>query len=543
MAFERILDIKELNRLGDIDESRADAMLKQQLDGFHDKLIVLDDDPTGVQTVHGVSVYTDWSEQSIYQGLMEERRLFFVLTNSRSFTSEKTEHAHREMARNIAAAAKRAGKGYVVISRSDSTLRGHYPLETATLADELKKITGKEIDGEVICPFFVESGRYTIGDVHYVAEGDKLTPAGQTEFARDKAFGYTSSDMREWCEEKTGGDYKKENVISVSIAQLRSLDVNGITSKLMGVQNFNKIVVNAASYNDLKVFAAALIMAMKAGKRFLFRSAAGLVKVLGGVSDRPLLKRDELIAGKDSHGGLVVVGSHVNRTTRQLAALLESGLVEPVQFNQHLVFDQAALKEEIHRVCKLASERIFSGGTVAVFTRRERVDLHGDSDQELNLTSMIADAVTEVVKTIVAQARPSFIVSKGGITSSDIGIKVLGVKKATVAGQIAPGVSVWKTGEESFYPGMPYVIFPGNVGGDGTLCDVVAELGKKKLGGLKIETCNRNNDGRSRGDRSGDRGQGSVPKGNLRQVPADNNRRPRGDRGRRQVYAQRVQAQ
>ena len=58
---------------------------------------------------------------------------------------------------------------------------------------------------------------------------------------------------------------------------------------------------------------------------------------------------------------------------------------------------------------------------------------------------------------------------KGGITSSDVGTKALAVKKARVLGQIQPGIPVWQTGAESRFPGTPYVIFPGNVGEDGTL--------------------------------------------------------------------------
>ena len=61
--------------------------------------MVLDDDPTGVQTVHDVSVYTDWSYESIKKGFEEDNKLFYILTNSRGFTVEQTTRAHVEIGR------------------------------------------------------------------------------------------------------------------------------------------------------------------------------------------------------------------------------------------------------------------------------------------------------------------------------------------------------------------------------------------------------------------------------------------------------------
>ena len=103
------------------------------------------------------------------------------------------------------------------------------------------------------------------------------------------------------------------------------------------------------------------------------------------------------------------------------------------------------------------------GKSVAVFTRRERLDLPtADKDRQLQISTQISDALTSVIGKL--SVRPSFIVAKGGITSSDVGTKALQVRKALVKGQIRPGIPVWQTGEESRFPGLPYVIFPGNVG-------------------------------------------------------------------------------
>ena len=123
------LEASILTTFKPIDEKAVNAQLDEALKGFDRKIVVLDDDPTGVQTVHDISVYTDWSVDSMRKGFDEENSMFFILTNSRGLTAPETTKAHREMAENILQVAKETGKKFVVISRSDSTLRGHYPLE------------------------------------------------------------------------------------------------------------------------------------------------------------------------------------------------------------------------------------------------------------------------------------------------------------------------------------------------------------------------------------------------------------------------------
>ena len=196
-----------LERFPNMDTTALDSSLQEELKHLNRKIVVLDDDPTGIQTVHGVSVYTDWKQETLEAAFSEENAMFFVLTNSRGMTVEETTAAHKEIAYNLAAAAEKIGCDYLIISRSDSTLRGHYPLETAILREETEKLRGKKFSGEIIYPFFMEGGRYTFGNVHYVKEGEYLIPAGQTEFAKDKSFGYTASDLTVWCEEKTEGAY------------------------------------------------------------------------------------------------------------------------------------------------------------------------------------------------------------------------------------------------------------------------------------------------------------------------------------------------
>lgn len=476
MSVVERIDASILKSFKNVDEEAVTNQLNEALKTLNKKVVVLDDDPTGVQTVHDISVCTDWNVDSIEKGFAEDNSMFFILTNSRGLTVEETIVVHQEIAARVLAVSQRTGKEFILISRSDSTLRGHYPLETKLLKETVEAGSNQKIDGEIIFPFFKEGGRFTINNIHYVQEGDVLVPAGETEFANDKSFGYRSSHLGEWCEEKSGGAYQAESVTFIALDDLRNLEFDKITAQLCKVENFNKIVVNAIDYVDVKVFTIAFVEAIKRGKKFIFRSAAAITKVLGGVPNKPLLTHDELILTENKYGGIIVVGSHVNKTTVQLENLKCSEKdIQFVEFNQHKVLEDGGLEKEVTRVVALVEDYIKSGKTVSVYTKRERFDLDtDDKDEQLRVSIQISDAVTSIISRLTV--RPNFIVAKGGITSSDIGTKGLTVQKATVMGQIKPGIPVWMTGEESKFPGLPYVIFPGNVGTETTLKEAVEVL-------------------------------------------------------------------
>lgn len=466
---------EEVEKRSLTDESKAEQLLARAMEEFHRKIVVLDDDPTGVQTVHDVSVYTDWEEDSIRQGFLEKEPMFFILTNSRSFSEEKTVEVHRSIADRIGKIAKELGREFMIISRGDSTLRGHYPLETEALADELEKAAGLTIDGEIFCPFFPEGGRFTMDNIHYVREQELLVPAGMTEFAKDKTFGYHNSELCAYIEEKTKGNYKRGDCIVISLGELNELDVAGIKEKLMRAHHMTRIVVNAVSYGELRVFCAALVLAMKEGKQFLARSAAALPKVLGCISDQPLLSRKQLKT-EENRGGIVLIGSHVKKTTAQLEALKTlEGPLEWMEFHVNACFKENGLEEEAADIAAKAESVIQKGKTAVIYTSRTLLAPENmEPEEKLQISVKISDAVTSVIGRL--HSKPGFIIAKGGITSSDVGTKALHVKKARVMGQVKKGIPVWMTGEESKFPGMSYIIFPGNVGEASTLKEIVEEL-------------------------------------------------------------------
>lgn len=473
--YER-LPVSVLEKYTAPDREAVNRCFEEEYKDFCRKVVVLDDDPTGVQTVHGISVYTDWTYESLREGMEEEGGMFFVLTNSRSFSAQETEREHRLLAARAVEAARDSDRELLLISRGDSTLRGHYPLEPEVLKEELEAGTGKKIHGQILCPYFQEGGRYTINSVHYVKEGEWLVPAGQTEFAKDKTFGYRSSHLGDYVEEKSGGRYRREDGIYITLDLLRGQKYDEITRLLCAAENFQPVLVDAIAECDVETFAVCLLRAMKAGKEFLIRSAAAVPKVLGNVGSRPLLTKEELISGDSGaavYGGIVLIGSHVKKTTLQLEALMETKTpVRFLEFDVNTCFREGGLEAETKRMIREAEQAMGEGKTAVVYTSRTLLAPEGvDKEELLQLSVNISNAVTGVIAGL--HRKPRFLIAKGGITSSDVGTKALKVRKAMVLGQVQPGIPVWRTGPESKFPGLSYIIFPGNVGEVDTLKKIV----------------------------------------------------------------------
>jgi uncharacterized protein YgbK (DUF1537 family) len=111
---------------------------------------------------------------------------------------------------------------------------------------------------------------------------------------------------------------------------------------------------------------------------------------------------------------------------------------------------------------------------VVVYT--SRVVYTAKGNDFLQFGKRITKVLCDIVKSL--QTRPAFVVTKGGITSIEIARIGMGVTEAYVPGQITISVPLWELGPESKWPGIRYVVFPGNVGDDDTLADVVEALRK-----------------------------------------------------------------
>jgi uncharacterized protein YgbK (DUF1537 family) len=444
--------------------------IQQQVNASRRKVVVLDDDPTGTQTIHTTHVLTEWSVARLRNELANDLPAFYLLTNSRSLTSPAAEAMNREIGANLVEAARQAKRDFAVVSRSDSTLRGHFPREVEALAGAL----GQDFDAWLIIPFFLEGGRYTINDVHYVAEGEWLVPAGETEFARDAAFGYRASDLRQWVQEKMGGRMLAGNVDSISIEDIRLGGPGRVAEQLAKLRPGGVCVVNAASYRDMEVFVGGLLSAEAHGQRFLYRTAASFVRVRAGLAPRPLLTRADFHLA-ESAGGLVVVGSYVPRTTSQVDNLLLHAGMVCLEISVKALLDENQRTAEIQRLARQADHAMRGGQAVMLYTSRELIT-GDDAESSLFIGRQVSEGLVTLVQAI--SVRPRYLLAKGGITSSDVATRGLNVKRALVLGQILPGVPVWQLGPESRHPGLDYIVFPGNVGDARSLVKIAEMLQK-----------------------------------------------------------------
>lgn len=453
-------------------------------------LVVLDDDPTGTQTVHDIDVLTEWNVESLVEQFSKRPSCFFILTNSRSLSPDKAITLIKDICTNIETAAKLIENiEYTVVLRGDSTLRGHFPEE----ADAAVSVLG-EMDAWIICPFFLQGGRYTIEDIHYVADTDRLIPAGQTEFSKDAAFGYKASNLREWVEEKTKGRVQANSVASISIQLLRKGGPGAVCEHLCSLPKGSVCIVNAASERDVAVFAAGMIQAEMKGKHFLCRTAASFVSARIGIKPKAPISPRDMGIHKERNGGLIVVGSYVPKTTKQVEELKShcSHILKSIEVsvNKLAMKSPQEREEEINRTAEMANALLRARKDTLIMTSRELIK--GNSPAEsLEINFRVSSALVEIVRRVTT--RPRYILAKGGITSSDLATKALEAKRAKVVGQAMAGVPLWQLGPESRHPGVPYIVFPGNVGDNNAVAEVVkswACLGRPSTKDLLLDAEN-----------------------------------------------------
>ncbi len=434
---------------------------------------VLDDDPTGSQAVHGVQVVTVLDDDVYPAALGGAARTCFVLTNSRSVGERDAARLTTRAARGLVAAARRLGAPIDLVSRSDSTLRGHVLAEVAALAAVRREATGRAVDAVLLVPAFIEAGRLTAADIHWARTPSGLVPVGETEFARDPVFGYAASDLRAFVAEKSGGAIGRDGIASIGLADIRIGGASRVRDLLAGLHDGTWVIVNAVEYSDLETVACGVRAAERAGKSFLFRTGPSFVRALAGLEPKPPLRGEQLVAGpgRGQHG-LIVVGSHVAQTSRQVADLRARGGTAGVEL------DVPAVIGGTSDVVAAAARRVTDAlGRSDVLLYTSRAFVPGGGADPLAAGRAVSAALARIVRDALA-VRPAWIIAKGGITSHDVATRGLGIRRAEVAGQIFPGlVSVFRPVDAApAAMGMPYVVFPGNVGDDQALAHVAAIL-------------------------------------------------------------------
>ena len=438
--------------------------------GARRTLVVLDDDPTGTQTVRDVPVLIDPSVDDFVRLFEAGTPVAFVLTNSRSLPEDRAAALARSLGRRIARAGKRTGRPISVVSRSDSTLRGHFPAEV----DPLLEVLGWPDAPVLLMPYLGDAGRITIDDTHFVVRDGEAAPVAETEYARDPAFAYADSNLRRWVAARPGTAGRP--VASVPLALIRGGGPAAVEAALGALEPRTVCIANAAEDRDAEVVAAATLALETSGTPILARTAAGYVRARTGQARAANLSPAHLPLGDGP--GLIVVGSHVPATTRQLQRLLADPPIELelVDIPAAQAADPAAGPPIRRRAAERVAELMRSGVTPVVATSRERLETPPDDPSGVAQAARIARTLMGAVRAL--PLHPAWVLAKGGITSSDVATVALGTRSALVLGQLLPGVPVWRL-DGGRYPGVVLVVFPGNVGDDGSLRSAVTALARR----------------------------------------------------------------
>ena len=432
------------------------------------KIIVIDDDPTGSQTVHSCLLLTRWDVETLKQGLRDAAPLFFVLSNTRGMSATTAAELTREICLNLRTALDElAADGIAInpllVSRSDSTLRGHYPIETDVIAEVLGPF-----DAHFMVPAFFEGGRITRDSTHYLMVDGEAVPVHETEFAKDSVFAYSHSYLPDYVEEKTGGRIKASDVERFVLADVRG----DVMPRLLALQGNQCCVVDSETQADLDHFCEQLMQVAAQGKRFLFRSAASLLTALAQLPPQPVAAENMHTYVRDNKPGAVIVGSHVKKTTQQLEQLLQQAGIEGIEVDVARIPTQCEqLLQEV-----IAKAEFCHANNITPVIYTSRTELQFDNQQaRLDFGEAVSGLLMDVVRRLPASL--GFLISKGGITSNDVLSTGLALRTARVLGQIHAGCSVVRCPDDHpRYPGMPVVIFPGNVGDEDALADVYRRL-------------------------------------------------------------------
>ena len=432
------------------------------------KIIVLDDDPTGSQTVHSCLLLTRWDVATLKQGLQDDAPLFFVLTNTRGMSADQAATVTRDVCINLRQALdelSQAGTPInpLLVSRSDSTLRGHYPVETDVIAEQLGPF-----DAHFLVPAFFEGGRITRDSVHYLVVNGAPVPVHETEFARDSVFGYSHSYLPDYVEEKTGGRIRAEQVERFLLDDVRGDSL----PRLMALQGNVCCAVDGETQDDLDHFCRQLMDAAAQGKRFLFRSGASLLTALAQLPAQPVAAEDMHSYTRGGRAGAVLVGSHVSKTTQQLQELLKMPGVAAIEIDvEHIESQRETM---LTAITDQAAQLHADGVTPVIFTSRTEKTF-ADQATRLAFGATVSAFLMDVVRRLPATL--GFLISKGGITSNDVLSSALALRTSRVLGQILPGCSVVRCpADHPRFPDLPVVIFPGNVGDEHAVARAYARL-------------------------------------------------------------------
>jgi len=346
-------------------------------------------------------------------------------------------------------------------------------LEPAILAEELGPF-----HATFHIPAFLEGGRITENGIHYL----NGIPVHTTDFGRDNIFGFSTSHLAKWIEEKSCGKIKAENILHVEIKQLDMAFNNeegfkSLLSFLSKLENNISVVVDAKSPHHLEILAKAIKVVSKE-KRFLFRTAASFINSLSELPPNPQDISD-LVSLKSKNNefkykpGLIMVGSHVKLATNQLEFLFKDKTCEGLEIPVIKLADIFALEDCQEELLELEESLLSKIDDIldikkvpVLYTTREEMKFSSSSrrmDFGLELAEFMAILVRKITNKL------GYIISKGGITTQLLLQKGLNFNQVDLKGQILPGLSIVTSNSDQY--DLPVVTFPGNLGNEKTLLE------------------------------------------------------------------------
>ncbi len=440
------------------------------------KIIVFDDDPTGSQTVHGCPLLLKWDSQILKKALTNNSPLVFLLANTRAMSPLLAEETLRTICKALLQIFQEEDfsiQDFLIVSRGDSTLRGHGVLEP----DILNEILGP-FDATFHVPAFFEGGRTTVNGLHLL----NGLPVHQTVFAKDRIFGYSTSHLADWLEEKSGGKIMSKDVLHLNIELLdeaakSELGISNLIRWLLELESNRMVIVDAAIPQHLNSFAQAIRILIRK-KKFLFRSSASLISSLANLPLNQYTKKD-LISLRvvnqlgESKPGLISVGSHVKLADQQLVKLLTNsqcqGVEIPVKKISDILEDQRGHDQlsVLHRELMDESIKILDAKITPVFYTSRGEYFFPTAQERITFGLKLAGFMAQLIVDLIP--RIGYIISKGGVSTHILLSKGMNLDFVNLKGQLLPGLSVVCPDSKTRIGELPILTFPGNLGDENTL--------------------------------------------------------------------------
>ena len=384
-----------------------------------------------------------------------------MLTNTRSMDAAEARRTTSDAA-GVAMARTRAAR---FLLRSDSTLRGHLLDEYLGLCDAVH--AGRR-PGLLLVPALPTAGRITLGGVHHLERDGRREALSETEYARDPNFGYRSSHLLDWADERSQGFFRAAHGQTIPLADLRSGGpalVERHLSELARAGVPGVLAPDVVTAADLDIIAQGLKQADAAGIETVVRCGPAFVAALAGHA-----ATDHVPVPQTHRGLLVVCGSWVPTSTRQLRQLQSRFPGMSTQIDLSALRDDGPAAE-CERASREVRAHLDAGGLAIVATPREHAAWASDQAAARLVRSSLVDVVAAVAD------HADVIITKGGITSADVAVEALAEPEALVVGPVEDGVMHWRFGHTGV-DGRAQLVVPGNVGDD----DVLRRLVEKVLG-------------------------------------------------------------